>query len=124
MPWTIALFGIATIIAAVIGVSLGMLAGWRPGTWLDSLVPGTTLSQVQVARRPHILEPANAPRRTVRQHTPLSVTVFTDGSFDPASGRAVAEGRVLGLAPDGGLRLATDVGERTVHAGEVTLAAP
>jgi peptide/nickel transport system permease protein len=43
MPWTIALVGIATIIAAVIGVSLGMLAGWRPGTWLDSLVPGTTL---------------------------------------------------------------------------------
>ena len=51
--------------------------------------------QVQVARRPHILEPANAPRRTVRQHTPLSVTVFTDGSFDPASGRAASASIVL-----------------------------
>jgi len=43
MPWTIALVGIATIIAALIGVGLGTVAGWRPGTWLDSLVPGTTL---------------------------------------------------------------------------------
>ena len=43
---------------------------------------------------------------------------------DPATGRTVATGRVMGLAPDGGLRLATEAGERTVHAGEVTLAAP
>ena len=44
------------------------------------------------------------------------------GVRDPGSGRTVAAGRVLGLAPDGALRLATDGGERTVHAGEVTLA--
>ena len=43
LPWTIALVGIATIIAAVIGVTLGSLVGWKPGTWLDSLVPATTL---------------------------------------------------------------------------------
>lgn len=43
MPWTIALIGIATILATVIGVSLGAIVGWKPGTWLDSLVPATTL---------------------------------------------------------------------------------
>ena len=40
---------------------------------------------------------------------------------EPASGRVVAVGCVLGLAPDGALRLATDAGERAVYAGEVTL---
>ncbi|GAA4976095.1 ABC transporter permease [Kineococcus glutinatus] len=43
MPWTVVLVGIATLIAAVIGVLLGAVAGWRPGSWLDSLVPATTL---------------------------------------------------------------------------------
>ncbi|HXH36499.1 MAG TPA: ABC transporter permease [Plantibacter sp.] len=43
MPWTIALIGIATILATIIGVSLGAIVGWKPGTWLDSLVPATTL---------------------------------------------------------------------------------
>lgn len=39
---------------------------------------------------------------------------------DPAGGGAVS-GTVLGLAPDGALRLATEAGERAVYAGEVTL---
>ena len=43
---------------------------------------------------------------------------------DPSSGRVVAEGRVLGLAPGGALRLATEAGEVEVVAGEVTLATP
>ena len=43
---------------------------------------------------------------------------------DPASGRVVAEGRALSLAPNGALRLATDAGEHAVVAGEVTLAPP
>ncbi len=43
LPWTIALVGIATILAAVIGVALGAFVGWKPGTWLDSFVPATTL---------------------------------------------------------------------------------
>ena len=43
LPWTIALVGIATIVAAIIGVGLGAFVGWRPGTWLDSFVPATTL---------------------------------------------------------------------------------
>ena len=40
---------------------------------------------------------------------------------DPASRAAVASGTVLGLAPDGALRLMTENGERPVYAGEVTL---
>lgn len=43
MPWTVVLVGIATIIAATLGVVLGAFVGWKPGTWLDSLVPATTL---------------------------------------------------------------------------------
>ncbi|MGH3585934.1 MAG: ABC transporter permease [Pseudonocardia sp.] len=43
IPWTIVLVGLATVIAAVLGVALGAFVGWRPGTWLDSLVPATTL---------------------------------------------------------------------------------
>ncbi len=41
---------------------------------------------------------------------------------DPATGRVVAEGRVLGLAPTGALRVATEDGEVAVVAGDVTLA--
>ncbi|THV23614.1 ABC transporter permease [Glycomyces paridis] len=43
LPWTVVLVGIATIIAAVLGVALGAFVGWKPGTWLDTLVPSTTL---------------------------------------------------------------------------------
>ncbi len=43
LPWTIALIGIATVLAFIIGVGLGAIVGWKPGTWLDSLVPATTL---------------------------------------------------------------------------------
>lgn len=41
--WTVVLVGTATIISFVIGVSLGAVAGWKRGTWLDALVPSTTL---------------------------------------------------------------------------------
>ena len=41
---------------------------------------------------------------------------------DPATGAPLAAGRVLGLGPDGALRLAADGGERSLYAGEVTLA--
>ncbi|GAA1875218.1 ABC transporter permease [Myceligenerans crystallogenes] len=43
IPWTVVLVGLSTVIAACLGVALGAFAGWRPGTWLDSLVPATTL---------------------------------------------------------------------------------
>lgn len=43
LPWTIVLIGVSTILATIIGVTLGAIVGWKPGTWLDSLVPATTL---------------------------------------------------------------------------------
>jgi peptide/nickel transport system permease protein len=43
LPWTVVLVGLSTILAALLGVALGAFVGWKPGTWLDSLIPATTL---------------------------------------------------------------------------------
>ncbi|MEU7530546.1 ABC transporter permease [Saccharothrix sp. NPDC042600] len=43
LPWTLVLVGIATFLSFALGVVLGTLVGWRRGTWLDSLVPATTV---------------------------------------------------------------------------------
>lgn len=43
LPWTVVLVGIATLMSFVLGVALGMLVGWKRGTWLDSLIPVTTV---------------------------------------------------------------------------------
>ncbi|MFC4245382.1 ABC transporter permease [Gryllotalpicola reticulitermitis] len=45
LPWTIALVGLATVISFVLGVGLGMFAGWKRGSWLDNLIPVTTMFQ-------------------------------------------------------------------------------
>lgn len=45
LPWTLGLVGTATIISFVLGIGLGALAGWKRGTWVDSLVPSTTMLQ-------------------------------------------------------------------------------
>jgi peptide/nickel transport system permease protein len=45
LPWTIGLIGLATIISFLVGVGLGTLAGWKRGSWLDSLIPVTTMFQ-------------------------------------------------------------------------------
>jgi peptide/nickel transport system permease protein len=45
LPWTIALIGLATIISFVFGTILGQLAGWKRGSWLDNLIPVTTMFQ-------------------------------------------------------------------------------
>lgn len=45
IPWTLGLVGISTILAAALGVMLGAVAGWRRGTWIDSLIPSTTVLQ-------------------------------------------------------------------------------
>jgi len=37
LPYTLALVGIVTILAFVIGTLIGVMAAWRRGTWLDSL---------------------------------------------------------------------------------------
>jgi peptide/nickel transport system permease protein len=45
LPWTIGLIGLATVISFLVGVGLGTLAGWKRGSWLDSLIPVTTMFQ-------------------------------------------------------------------------------
>jgi peptide/nickel transport system permease protein len=45
LPWTIALMGISTVISFAVGILLGQLAGWKRGSWLDNLIPVTTMFQ-------------------------------------------------------------------------------
>jgi len=45
LPWTIGLIGLATIISFVVGILLGTVAGWKRGSWLDNLIPVTTMFQ-------------------------------------------------------------------------------
>ena len=40
--WTLILVGVATIISVLIGLTLGMVAGWKRGTWVDSVLPVST----------------------------------------------------------------------------------
>jgi peptide/nickel transport system permease protein len=42
LPWTVALVGITTVISFLLGTGLGVLAGWRRGSWVDGLLPATT----------------------------------------------------------------------------------
>lgn len=42
LPWTLALVGFTTVAAFLLGTGLGVLAGWRRGTWADLLLPVTT----------------------------------------------------------------------------------
>ncbi|MFF7652851.1 ABC transporter permease [Streptomyces sp. NPDC007983] len=42
VPWTLVLVGAATLLSVALGLTLGTLAGWRRGSWFDSLVPSTT----------------------------------------------------------------------------------
>jgi peptide/nickel transport system permease protein len=42
LPWTVCLIGITTVISFLLGTSLGVLAGWRRGSWIDGLLPATT----------------------------------------------------------------------------------
>jgi peptide/nickel transport system permease protein len=45
LPWTLALVGMATIIAFLLGTLLGIVAAWRRGGWLDRALPGFTFLQ-------------------------------------------------------------------------------
>ncbi|WP_306207736.1 ABC transporter permease [Actinoplanes sp. RD1] len=45
LPWTIGLIGLATVLSFVLGIGLGTLAGWWRGSWLDHLIPATTMFQ-------------------------------------------------------------------------------
>ncbi len=42
LPWTLGLAGTATVVAAVIGVLLGIIAAWRRGGLADSILPVVT----------------------------------------------------------------------------------
>lgn len=42
LPWTLALVGITTLISFLLGTSLGVVAGWRRGSWIDGLLPAST----------------------------------------------------------------------------------
>jgi peptide/nickel transport system permease protein len=42
LPWTLLLVGITTVISFALGTGLGVLAGWRRGSWADGLLPVTT----------------------------------------------------------------------------------
>jgi peptide/nickel transport system permease protein len=39
LPWTVGLVGVATILAFLIGSMVGIVAGWRRGSTIDSVVP-------------------------------------------------------------------------------------
>lgn len=45
LPWTIILVGVATVISFILGIVLGAWAGWKRGTWVDHLIPATTILQ-------------------------------------------------------------------------------
>lgn len=45
LPWTLALVGLTTVLTFIIGIALGTFAGWRRGTWVDSIIPATTVLQ-------------------------------------------------------------------------------
>lgn len=45
LPWTLVLVGLATTITFLLGIILGTIAGWKRGSWLDSIIPATTIMQ-------------------------------------------------------------------------------
>lgn len=42
LPWTLVLVGLSTIISFGVGTLLGIVAGWKRGTWWDALSPIST----------------------------------------------------------------------------------
>lgn len=43
LPWTITLIGLTTVISFLLGIGMGIFAGWKRGSWLDNLIPVATL---------------------------------------------------------------------------------
>jgi peptide/nickel transport system permease protein len=41
--WTLVLITVCTVLGFLIGTGLGMIVGWKRGSWLDGLIPFTTL---------------------------------------------------------------------------------
>jgi peptide/nickel transport system permease protein len=42
LPWTILLVGITTVMSFIIGSLIGVVSGWKRGSWVDALLPVTT----------------------------------------------------------------------------------
>jgi len=42
LPWTLALVGVTTVVSFMVGTGMGVLAGWRRGSWVDLVLPVTT----------------------------------------------------------------------------------
>ena len=51
LPWTLGLVGLATLLSFVLGTLIGVLVAWRRGTWLDQLLPLTTVFPAVMRRR-------------------------------------------------------------------------
>lgn len=90
------------------------------GRDVDRLAPlGPFLDRLAV----HLAEAEQAPEALLTAVEARLVGVGEARSVRfPGTGRAPVVGVVLGLARDGALRLGTDAGALSVHAGEVTLA--
>src|SRR5579871_189537 len=39
LPWTLGLVGVTTVLAFVLGTLIGLVSGWRRGSWLDAILP-------------------------------------------------------------------------------------
>jgi peptide/nickel transport system permease protein len=39
LPWTLGLVGVTTILAFLLGTSIGIIGAWRRGSWLDNILP-------------------------------------------------------------------------------------
>jgi peptide/nickel transport system permease protein len=42
LPWTVGLVGVASIVSFALGSFIGVLIGWRRGTWADAVLPVTS----------------------------------------------------------------------------------
>ncbi|MFD7986163.1 ABC transporter permease [Kitasatospora indigofera] len=39
LPWTLGLVGVTTLLSFLLGTGIGVVAGWRRGSWADALLP-------------------------------------------------------------------------------------
>jgi len=39
LPWTLGLIGVTTILAFILGTSIGVWGGWKRGSWTDNVLP-------------------------------------------------------------------------------------
>jgi peptide/nickel transport system permease protein len=42
LPWTLILVGMCTVLSFIIGTAIGVIAGWKRGSWIDGALPVST----------------------------------------------------------------------------------